>query len=312
MTQHPDWYGAAYEAARAVGRRVFLRRDFELLLEALKADGAVPRGTSVNRLLAVLEETGGLREETVRAAPPAAGAPPSDRLPYRPVTRYVLGEATAEELAVGLRPRSYLSHRTALRLHGLLTGPASPVYVNQEQSEKPAPTGGLTQEGIDRAFANAPRASKYVYRYQHVDLVLLAGKQTRNYGVEPLAITPDVSAPVTSVARSLVDAAVRPAYADGAPAVLDAYRAAVRGTDDQVALRDLLGRLVETLDALGHMYPYHQAVGFYLERAGVSTDALRPLAARGLSHDFYLEHRMTDAVLDPVWRVYVPRALAAE
>jgi hypothetical protein len=67
------------------------------------------------------------------------------------------------------------------------------------------------------------------------------------------------------VARTLVDIAVRPGYAGGARRVLDAYRSALARNDAGV----LIDELTETLNALSHVYPYHRAVGFYVEKAAL-------------------------------------------
>src|SRR6476659_7160355 len=90
------------------------------------------------------------------------------------------------------------------------------------------------------------------------------------------------------VARTLVDIAVRPGYAGGARRVLDAYRSALARNDAGM----LIDELPESLTALSHVYPYHQAVGFYVEKAGADETVTAPLRARGLAYAFYLDYAM--------------------
>jgi hypothetical protein len=94
---------------------------------------------------------------------------------------------------------------------------------------------------------------------------------------------------------------VRPVYSGGATEVLEAFHAA----REQLSIE----KLVDILGVLGHKYPYHQAVGFYLQRAGLSDKQLAPLKALGLDFDFYLANGPTVAI-DRSWRVHVPSDIA--
>ena len=55
---------------------------------------------------------------------------------YRRVDRFAWGEFSPYLMALSLRPRSYLSHGTAVFLNGLNDQLPKTIYVNQEQSEK--------------------------------------------------------------------------------------------------------------------------------------------------------------------------------
>ena len=78
---------------------------------------------------------------------------------------------------------------------------------------------------------------------------------------------------MTSLERTLIDATVRPGYAGGVATVLEAYRRASEALT--------VSRLIDTLRKLDYVYPYHQAIGFYMERAGFPTKQLAPLKALG-------------------------------
>ena len=112
-------------------------------------------------------------------------------------------------------------------LHGLSTRVPKTIYVNKEQSVKPPPAGGLTQHGLDRAFASAQRASTYVFQYEGYRFVLLNGKKNTNrLEVSQLRDPQGDYVDATKLERTLIDIAVRPAYAGGVFEVLKAYRAA--------------------------------------------------------------------------------------
>jgi predicted transcriptional regulator of viral defense system len=106
---------------------------------------------------------------------------------------------------------------------------------------------------------------------------------------------------ITSLERTLVDLAVRPSYAGGAHAVLTAYKKA--GSKLSVE------KIVAVLEALGHAYPYHQAVGFYLDRSGMSPEATAILQRLGLDFDFYLANQISNPQFDSRWRIYFPSRL---
>ncbi len=288
------WIGKAETTLRALGPRVLMARELDGILEALRVDGIVPPRMSADGLLEELRDHDILRRTEIR---------PADATGYRPFTRYILGEPSASEVALSLRPRSYLSHGTALRLHGLVEGREDIIYVNQEQSPKPVPAGKLEQAALDRAFANRPRESQYVFRYNDTNLLLIAGKNTGNFGVaavqDPVSGRPSLT---TDLARTLIDVAVRPVYAGGVSVVAAAYQRAV----ESGSAPRLVSALTVVLDTLAHVYPYHQAVGHYLAKAGVPAEILAPLRDRGLEHDFYLAHQLKEPAYDSDWRVYFP------
>ena len=64
-------------------------------------------------------------------------APDKKDSPYKAFVRYVRGKVNAFDIALSLRPGSYLSHGTAARLHGILSSPTNDLFVNKEQSSKP-------------------------------------------------------------------------------------------------------------------------------------------------------------------------------
>jgi hypothetical protein len=103
---------------------------------------------------------------------------------------------------------------------------------------------------------------------------------------------------LTDVERTLIDIAVRPSYAGGAKNVARAYRNA--------KARLSVPRLAKMLEQLEYVYPYHQAIGFYLQTAGQPSSTLQPLRDFGLKFDFYLEHGTKHSQFDPTWRIHFP------
>lgn len=187
--------------------------------------------------------------------------------------------------------------------HPVLTedDPTLIVYANQEQSPKPAPRGLLNQSSIDQAFRNHARTSQYVFKYRRSRIVLLNGKNTDRLGVVDMLDAEGVMHPTTCLERTLIDVTVRPVYAGGVRSVAEAYRKA----RDRVSVELLLS----ILDQLKYVYPYHQAVGFYMERTGYSSEAIQLLRRKRSTYDFYLEHRTAKPAYDREWRIYYPTAL---
>jgi predicted transcriptional regulator of viral defense system len=219
----------------------------------------------------------------------------------RKITRYTRPQASPFQLALSLTNRGYLSHGAALYLNGLAKSPPRAIHVNEEQSAKPRSTMAPSQATIDRAFKGKQRSSKREFLYQRQRIVILNGKQSGRLGTGELLGARGERLATTLPARTLVDVVVRPDYAGGPTEILKAYK--------QAAGKVSVDEIVATLKQLDYVYPYHQAIGFYLERAGVPAERLQPLKALGLNFDFYLGYGLENPAYDARWRVFVPRDL---
>lgn len=220
---------------------------------------------------------------------------------YGNVRLFAHGKVSPYKLALSIAPHTYLSHGTAASIHGLVRRAVNPVYVNKEQSSKHATRQDLSQEAIDRAFARPQRVSNYELCHAAWRFVLLKGKDTGRLGVVRFSSDTGESLEVTGLERTLVDIVVRPVYAGGVLQVLTAFKRA----RDRVRLDTLL----DTLDSLEHVYPYHQAVGFYMEKANYPTPWLNDFQSIGLNYNFYLAHGMEQNAFDSRWRVFYPAGL---
>jgi len=217
---------------------------------------------------------------------------------HRTVTRYVWADASPYAVAATLESRAYLSHGTAVLLHGLTDQLPSVICVSREQSQQYGRESTLEQEGIDNAFRQPERRSNALFTYDNFQFVLLHGKNTGRlevgaimYGREQLS--------VTKLERTLIDITVRPAYAGGVYQVLEAYRRAQPDMSTSI--------LLATLKKLDYIYPYHQAIGFYMQRAGYKPEQYERLRSLGLNHDFYLAHGLREREFDSAWRLHFPK-----
>jgi len=128
---------------------------------------------------------------------------------------------------------------------------------------------------------------------------VISGKDTGRLGVAPLTGMEGEKLDVTTLERTLIDITVRPAYAGGVYQVFEAYRAA----KDKISVNTL----VATLKKLDYIYPYHQAIGFYLQRAGYEQKRYERLKTLGLNFNFHLSHGLKDREFDPTWRLFYPK-----
>jgi predicted transcriptional regulator of viral defense system len=283
-------------------RRVYTREQLFRVLDDLRDEGvSVPVTWSQERFLDFLSSHEAVRKVQLEAEPPTPRGW-VDRVSYKTFTRYIAGEASPYEVALSLRGGSYLSHASAVFLHGLTTQIPRTIYANKEQSPKPSPTGKLTQEGITRAFSNAPRTSQYVYTYEGTRIVLLSGKNSGALETTDIVDPNVIPIRATKLERTLIDITVRPNYAGGVFDVLEAYRSAKTRSAS-------VATLIATLKQLKYIYPYHQAMGFYLQRAGYPQNQLDRVRALGMTYDFYLSYKMPDPQYDPEWRIYYPQGL---
>lgn len=248
----------------------------------------LPGSTRASDVIGMLEREGLVRETQLH----------SDE--YRGLTRYLWRDCTPLEIASTLRDAAYMSHGTAVFLHGLTEQLPRTFYINYEQTPKPSPTGVLTQEAIDRAFKGKQRSSRYSWQLEGNRYTILSGKHTGHYGVEEMKGPSGEPLRVAGLERTLVDIAVRPAYAGGLYEVLEAYKSAR-------ARQVSVSRILATLKTLDYRYPYHQSIGFLMERAGFDPKHLKRLRELGLKHKFYLGYDMKKPDFDESWQLLVPQ-----
>lgn len=203
-------------------------------------------------------------------------------------------------MAQSLKADGYFSHRSAAEIHGLLE-PSKQIIFNYEQRLQSQSSGELTQDAIDRAFQNKARVTHNRADYKGYTIWMLNGKNTNCFGVIKQPGANNEFLRVTDPSRTLIDMAVRPCYSGGPIQVLQAYRKGL-GLINGLTL-------VATLTALEHTYPYHQVVGYYMEKAGFSKEYLEPLRNIPMQFNFYLDYQITDPIYSPSWRLYYPAIL---
>lgn len=222
--------------------------------------------------------------------------------PYRPIIKYTWGEVSLYTVVLSLKPDCYFSHYTAMHLHELTDQVPKIINVNVEQGPKRRRPVELVQERVDLAFRRPTRLCNNVAEYEGRQVRLLNGQYTGNSGVMNMPGPEGEALRLTDVERTLIDIAVRPEYSGGPFEVLAAYRRAA----DKVSIN----RLAALLKKIDFIYPLHQVIGFYLERAGTYKKAqLELLAKFGTKCDFYLMHQIAAPDYSSRWRLYYPKGL---
>lgn len=152
------------------------------------------------------------------------------------------------------------------------------------------------QDAIDNAFSKPQRKTGAKAIYQDFTFVIHNGMFTGRQGITQIN-----HIPVTGIEHTLIDIMVRPGYAGGVHAVLEAFFKAA----DQVSLN----KLIATLDNINFIYPYHQSLGFYLERAGYSGKKLDELRSRERPFTFYLTYDIQEKEYSKEWNLYYPKGM---
>lgn len=226
--------------------------------------------------------------------------------PYKRKTVYTWGHVPFYEVVLGISSKCYLSHYSAVKLHGLTDQTPKTFYINEEQKLSSWLAGKLTQRTIDAAFRRPVRVTSRVAETKQYRVVFLNGKNTENLGV----IEDEFHSSggerhgrirVTNMERTLIDITVRPVYAGGVSEVLKAFTLA----REQISVN----RLAAMLKKLEYIYPYHQAIGFYLDRAGYRPAAVDLFRRLPRQFDFYLEHAMKETDYVKEWSLFIPKGL---
>lgn len=71
-----------------------------------------------------------------------------------------------------------------------------------------------------------------------------------------------------------------------------------------------VNKLVAILNKLDFIYPYHQSIGFYLEKANkYRSKQIDLIRDKEMKYDFYLSYNMKDKDYSKDWRLFYPKNL---
>lgn len=286
MTEAKDAIIQHFDARR---KSVFRPRELSTVLTEKREDWNLQEYVGPKRFTNFLISNGGLRQITLKSKK------------YGQQKLYIWGDVSPFEIAMSIRPGSYLSHGTAVFLHGISDQIPKLIYVNKEQSVKPRPQGGLSQDRLRFAFSRKQRESQYIFEWPTGKAILLNGKASDRLEVIDMDGPNGELLSVTGLERTLVDIVVRPTYAGGVFEIAEIYR----NVKDMVSAE----KLASILKSLDYVYPYHQAIGFLMERAGFDSKSLELMRKPGLDFDFYLQHGLKEPAYDASWRLFFPQGL---
>ena len=211
---------------------------------------------------------------------------------------------TQDEYTVisGLKSDAYFAYYSSLFLHQLTLQIPKTVYLNFEhKSEKRSNDHetNLTQEAIDNAFNGSQRKSSLIFSFNDKKIVLTNGKFTNKLGVVKRQNN-NQWFEYTDLERTLIDIAVRPVYAGGVFEVIEAYKIA----KGKLNVR----RMAKYLEKLDYIYPYHQVLGFYLEKAGYTDRDVEPFK-KEMKFNFYLTYDIRKREFSEKWKLYYPKGI---
>ncbi|MFN6399994.1 MAG: hypothetical protein ACK449_08875 [Planctomycetota bacterium] len=266
-------------------QKIFSKTELEELLSENRAFWRLAQKTTVRQFIQFLEKNANLQSHNLKFP--------------RPIARYSLGDIGPFELVQSIHQNGYFSHYSAMSFHGLTEQIPKTIYFNIEQSLRPG-GGELTQAGINRSFASDCRVTNNTASFQEYTIFLLNGGNTDQLGVvaRPLGNTSSIR--ITDLERTLIDIVVRPVYSGGIAEVAKAYAEAF----DRVSIN----RLCAYLRQIGYTYPFHQSIGYYLERSGkYKPTQISQLQEFKIELDFHLDYKMKYTEYIKKWRLYVPK-----
>jgi predicted transcriptional regulator of viral defense system len=197
-----------------------------------------------------------------------------------------------------------------MQLHALTEQLPKAIYLTEERSravdslEVEAKQDEMTQADIDAAFSRPPRTSSNSVIFRGMRIYLLQGAGTDRAGVQAMEADYEqtrqrIHVEASDVERTLIDATVRPFYSGGVGEVAAAFVEAKE--------RVSVNRIRALLTQMRMIYLCHQAIGWYLERAGFRPAQLALLQSMPMTLDFYLAHQMTKPRYIKNWRLFVPQ-----
>ena len=224
--------------------------------------------------------------------------------PHREVVGYTWGKVDLMLVLMKLIENSFYSHYTALRMRGLTEQTPKTIYISTEKKHIVANQQTLTQEAINSVFQNPPRATQNIIDLpdEHSRIAFLQSACHEGVGVEDFVLfnghIEGVSIRCTNLERTMIDIAIRPFYPGGVAEVAKAFENA----KDSLKVN----KMSAMLKKMKFLYPYHQVIGYYLDRAGYKSTLVDIFRDQPMNYDFYLTYGMGHTTYCKEWRLFIP------
>jgi predicted transcriptional regulator of viral defense system len=214
---------------------------------------------------------------------------------------YTNSEASNYDIICTIKKSGYLSYLSALVIHELTLQSPKTFYISDEIHKNYSTNSSLTQANVDKAFSKVQRKSSNIYKEEKTgDRYVFIEKKENSHDIGILKNGLS-RFPVSDLERTLIDCTVRPQYSGGIFSVLEAFKNARKKID--------INKMIHYLDELNYIYPYHQLIGFYLDRSGYSMGDLDLLKRRVTKLKFYITYNLNKKVLDKKWNIYYPEGI---
>jgi hypothetical protein len=259
------------------------------------------RGTRyqyAHTFIQALEDEGIVKMHTLR---------PKTRPPMHVYSSAPLNEVSPYDLAVSLLPNGYFCNLSAVYYHNLTNQVPNTVYWCQETS---APRKGrskqqLTEARIRSAFVKPSHHTSFVVKHNDHDIVVIERARGTDHGVVTVRRKQSpcpAGSRVATLERALIDAVVSPHYNGGITSLCEYFRAAKGRLKTQ--------KLLEVYRKLEFVYPYAQAIGFFMDHAGMPDHAEELRRVYPPRQRFYVDHGARSTwIYDERWMISYPKGL---
>lgn len=203
--------------------------------------------------------------------------------------------ASYYDIALTIKKDGYLSNYTAMSIHQLTLQIPKSIYVSFMKSgtlKNNSSTVTLSQDSIDQAFAKPQRITSEVYKSE-IDNYRIVFVQ-KGYLEKEIGLESNQGITYTDLERTLIDIVLRPAYSGGVFEILEAYVNAREVADTD--------KLYNYLNQLNYAYPYHQLIGFYLEKAKYEEKRYLKFYKKVGDFKFYLTYNISNKQYDEKWK----------
>ena len=206
--------------------------------------------------------------------------------------RYTLNkEFNIYDFVYSLEKNAFFSMFTSLNIQGFTNFRDNFIFISKERMQRVNfSSKNITQEAIDKAFANKPRRTKAHNTIYDYNIVMLESNNTQAVG-----IINHNGYKVSSINRAFVEIISNIQYSKTPDDVISEFR----------TLKDKLNtnEIFNIIEKFDFIYPYYQLTGYYLEKIGFSKEELSKFFNKKTNLIFYTMKNKEDYSLDKYWGI---------